>query len=280
MTNLLRKPNHGILRLVLHRDGKRTSIKDCFYHVPLQVLRPAYLDDSGMAYIYLLNPCGGVVAGDTYDVSITLQAEAEAYITTPSATKLYAATHLPARQNINFDLEENAVLAYMPEQTIPYADAAFHQRIEVHLASGARAFLGDILAPGRIARGESFQYRLYDTRLRIKNDQGDVLLEDHVRLQPGHQRLGELGMFEAYAYVASFYALGVDQTLSQHLTTDLQAVLGDEPHLLGSATELAHGGSAVRILSQTHRHASQALHMVWDIVRQQVQGCPAVASPM
>lgn len=280
MTNVLLKPNQGILRLVLHQDGKRTSIKDCFYHVPLQVLRPAYLDDSGMAYIYLLNPCGGVVGGDTYDISITVEAEAQAYITTPSATKLYSATHLPTRQKINFNLEKNALLAYMPEQTIPYADAAFDQRIEVHLAPGARVFLGDILAPGRVARGESFQYRSYDTRLLIKNDQGDILLEDHLRLQPKHQRLAELGMFEAYAYIASFYALGLDQTLSQHLTNDLQGALGDEPHLLGSATELAHGGLAVRILSQTHHHANQALHMVWDTVRQQVQGCPAVASQM
>ena len=164
---------------------------------------------------------------------------------------------------------EMAVITSAAEEGRSSGDFARSRKISVSSAGGTSELCQ-----------ESFQYRSYDTRLRIKNDQGDVLLEDHLRLQPKHQRLAELGMFEAYAYIASFYALGLDQTLSQHLTSDLQGALGDEPHLLGSATELAHGGLAVRILSQTHRHANQALHMVWDTVRQQVQGCPAVASQM
>ena len=277
MPSLLSKPNRGLLQLILQQVGKRTTIKDCLYHVPLQVLRPAYRDDSGMAYIYLLNPCGGVVGGDRFDLSITLQAGAQAYLTTPSATKLYAAPQQPARQTIAFTLETHSVLAYMPEQTIPFANAAFKQQIHLRMAPGACAFLGDILAPGRVARGEYFQYRAYDSHLRVDNIAGEALLEEHVRLRPQDQRLDGLGLYEGYAYLTSFYAFGLEQCLASRLTEHLQEQLGNDQHLLGSATELPQGGLAVRLLSHHHRHARQALYQVWDTVRQQVHGYPAAA---
>ena len=56
-----RRPNEGALRLVLRRVGQRTVLQECYFQVPLQVLRPLYLDDVGTAYVYLVSPCGGVV---------------------------------------------------------------------------------------------------------------------------------------------------------------------------------------------------------------------------
>ena len=277
MSEALRKPNQGILQLVLHRVGTRTAIKDCFYHVPLQVLRPVYLDDTGMAYIYLLNPCGGVVGGDTFNMSVTLEPDAHAYVTTPSATKLYGTIGLPAQQHMVFTLQAGSVLVYMPQQTIPFANAAFHQQIIVRLAPGSCAFLGDILAPGRVARGECFAYREFDSRLRVENANGDVILVDRTRLQPTGQPLDGLGLFEGYPYLGTFYALGADPSLLAPLSDQLHAMLACRQQLLCSATELACGGVAVRVLGEDHRGVSQALYDVWDRVRQHLFGYPAVA---
>ena len=44
-----RRPNEGALRLVLRRAGPRTVLQECYFQVPLQVLRPLYLDDMGTA---------------------------------------------------------------------------------------------------------------------------------------------------------------------------------------------------------------------------------------
>lgn len=277
MTSFLRKPNQGVLQLVLHQVGHRTTIKDCYYHVPLQVLRPAYRDDTGMAYIYLLNPCGGVLGGDHFDLSITLRDGAQAYVTTPSATKLYPSPQHPARQTISITLEPNTVFAYMPEQTIPFAGAAFQQRIHLHMAPGACAFLSDILAPGRVANGEYFQYHTYDSHLRVDTIAGEPVLEERIWLQPRHQRLDCLSMLEGYAYITSFYALGLEQSQATHLTDHLQDQLSNDQHLLGGASELSQGGLAVRLLSHDHRHASEALYTVWDTVRRHVHGYPAAA---
>src|SRR2546428_470617 len=87
-----------------------------YFQVPLQVLRPLYLDDVGTAYVYLVSPCGGVVGGDRYDMTVVLEAGAQACLTTPSATKLYATPGAPAQQRLDITLQARAVLEYLPEQ--------------------------------------------------------------------------------------------------------------------------------------------------------------------
>src|SRR5262249_56331930 len=96
-----RRPNEGVLCLVLRRAGQRTVLHDCYFQVPLQVLRPLYLDDVGTAYVYLVSPCGGVVGGDTYDISVVVEAGARACLTTPSATNPYPSPAAPAHTRLD-----------------------------------------------------------------------------------------------------------------------------------------------------------------------------------
>lgn len=271
-----RRPNDGVLHLVLQQTGRRTVVRDCYAHVPLQVLRPVYLDDTGTASIYLLNPCGGVVGGDTYRITVHLQPGARAHLTTPSATKLYATQAAVAQQCIDFTLDAGAVLTYLPEQTIPFAHAAFQQQITVRLGPDVCAFLGEILAPGRLARGEAFAYREYSSTLHVEDTQGKVVLVERMRLQPQQQPLQGLGLLEGYAYLGTFYALSSGAAIAPHLADDVHALLASRPRLLGSATQLAQGGLVVRLLAMDHTSVSQTLYDVWNVLHQRMLGYAAV----
>jgi urease accessory protein len=278
VSDLQRHPVEGILRLGLRCSGERTILYDCYARTPLRVLRPLYLDDTGMAYLYLLNPCGGVVGGDTYTLHITLDTGAQAYVTTPSATQLYATLHTPAEQYIDLILHPGTVLTYFPEQTIPFANAAFRQCITVRLGRDAFVFLGDILAPGRSARQETFAYREYDSRLWVETlCDGEVRLFDHMRLQPQHDPLSCLGLMEAYDYLGVFYALPGSGAIDPSLADRLHDALAQRPDLVGSASTLPYGGLAVRLLGRHHTPVRQALHTVWDLTRQALFGQPAAA---
>jgi urease accessory protein len=271
-----RRPNTGVLQLVLRQAGARTVIHDCYYHVPLQVLRPVYLDTQGTAYVYLLNPGGGVLGGDTYTLHITVEAGARAYLTTPSATKLYAAPEAVTQQHLDMTVQAGAVLTYLPEQTIPFANAAFQQRLTIRLGPGACVFLGDILAPGRLARGEQFAYREYESRMRLEDLHGDVIVVDHCRFQPHCQDLAGLGLLEGYTYLGTFYAVCQGTRLPSALAEHLHASLADRPRLAGSVTLLEHGGLAARLLGEDHDSVHHALCDLWRILYQHLCGCPAV----
>src|SRR5215471_1040738 len=271
-----RRPNEGVLCLVLRRAGQRTVLHDCYFQVPLQVLRPLYLDDVGTAYVYLVSPCGGVVGGDTYDMTIVVEAGARACLTTPSATKLYATPGAPAQQRLDITLQAGAVLEYLPEQIIPFAQAAFHQHTHVRLGAGACLLLMEIVAPGRLARGEAFAYRDYDASVCIENVHGCVLVRERTRLRPAWQRLDGPGLFEGYYYLGTFYALVEGTVLPTALVERVHALLAGHGRLMGSATRLEHGGMAVRVLGADHPAVSEGLHAVWDVVRRELLGYPAV----
>jgi urease accessory protein len=267
-----------MLQLVLRRVGARTVVQDCYYHVPLQVLRPVYLDATATAYVYLLNPGGGVLGGDTYTIVVTLEAGAHACLTTPSATRLYAAPGAATQQRVELTLHRGAVLTYLPEQTIPFANAAFQQHMTVRLGPGACVFLGEIVAPGRLARGERFAYREYCSSLRVEDAQGQVLLLERTRLQPQRQPLEALGLLEGYPYLGTFYALCAGTVLPGTLAEEVHTLLAGRQRLVGSATMLECGGVAVRLLGEEHQGLRQALYDTWETLRRQVPGYAMAAS--
>lgn len=266
----------GVVRLVLRHTAQRTVLHECYSQVPLQVMRPLYLDDVGTAYVYMLSPGGGVVGGDTYHITVVAEAGARVCLTTPAATRLYATLGAPASQRFDVTLHAGAVLEYMPDQTIPFAQAAFVQHMQVRLGAGACVIVRDLLAPGRLARGEAFAYHAYDTSLGITEASGQVLLYDHLRLRPGEQALDGVGMFEGYHYLGTLYALREGNPVAAAVFEQVQALLAAQAGLLGGVTQLAHGGLAVRLLGHDHASVQQALQGIWDLVRRALLGYPAV----
>jgi urease accessory protein len=209
-------------------------------------------------------------------MTVVMEPGARACLTTPSATKLYATRGTPARQQLALTLQAGAVLEYIPEQIIPFARAAFQQQTTVRLGAGACVLWMEIVAPGRLARGEVFAYRDYDSSVCIEAAAGQVLLRERTHLRPGWQRLDGPGLFEGYYYLGTFYALVEGVSLSAALAEQLHALLACRAGLLGSASLLAHGGIAVRVLGADHTTVSQALHEVWDVLRRALLGYPAV----
>ncbi len=277
VTGSRRSLNRGVVELGLRRSGPRTVVRDAYFRAPLQIMRPYYLDDSGTAYVYLLSPGGGVVGGDRYTIMITLEAGARACVTTASATKLYASPDSMARQRFEVNLQAGAVFEYLPEQIIPFARSAFHQDMTVRLGSGALAMLTEIVAPGRLARGEVFAYRDYDSGLSVTDARGRVLLRERTRLQPLRWGAGNgLGLLEGFNYLGTLYVLSESCGTPGELADDLHSLVADRQRCIGGASALARGGVVVRLLAEDHATVSRTLHAVWDRVRRCLLGYPAV----
>lgn len=269
--------NRGVVELSLRRSGPRTVVRDAYFRTPLQIMRPYYLDDSGTAYVYLLSPGGGVVGGDRYAITVTLEAGARACMTTASATKLYASPNRMARQRFEAILQAGTVFEYLPEQIIPFARSAFQQDMTVRLGSGALAVLTEIVAPGRLARGEAFAFCDYNSGLSVTDARGRLLLRERTRLQPSRWGDGSgLGLMEGFHYLGTLYVLGESCGAPGELADDLHGLVADRPRCIGGASALEQGGVVVRLLAADHATVSHTLHAVWDRVRRCLLGYPAV----
>ena len=81
------------------------------------------------------------MGGDRLTIDVDLGRGAHGCVTTPSATKVYRTTGEAAEQHVRLRLGPAATLEWLPDHTIPFADAALRQRIDVRLGVGARLIL-------------------------------------------------------------------------------------------------------------------------------------------
>ena len=138
---------HAELKL----DYTVSSGKTLVHHThsgPLRVLQSLYPEGDTVCHNVLVHPPGGLVGGDTLDLSVRLHAGAQALITTPGATRFYRSEGAVARQSTRIELHERARLQWLPLETICYDACHGENRLEPTLAPSAEMLGWDITALG------------------------------------------------------------------------------------------------------------------------------------
>lgn len=166
------------------RDG-RTYIPRQYHRGALTLLRPLYLSDDDEATVTIINPGGGYLGGDVYDIDIELAAGGAAIITTQSATRIYRTPREPATQNTHLRVEEGACLTYRPDELIAYADARYRQHTRAVVHPGATLIAEDVITPGWSPDGQLFRYERLHTTLDVVDPEGRLLVRDNLLLEPG-----------------------------------------------------------------------------------------------
>ncbi len=147
---------HGKLNLVYaHRQGTTALIHNS-HQAPLKVQRPFYPEGQEVCHSVILHTAGGVVGGDRLRCNFHLQPNAQALITTATASKIYRSNGTQARQSIEIQVDADACLEWLPQETIVFNGAIYRQDLRVELATGASWIGWEITRFGRSARGEKF----------------------------------------------------------------------------------------------------------------------------
>lgn len=181
------------------RDGK-TVLERQHASYPLKVLRPFELGD-GRALLQLLNVGPGLLAGDTYELDITVRGGAKVVLVNQSATKVHTMPPgTSARQTLHVTVEAGGELESYPGLVIPFvgSDAAF--TTIVALEEGSRFVSLESWAMGRVGRGELFAFRRLSSRFRVTLA-GKLVYADALELAP--EGLPLMGVTDGFPYLAS-----------------------------------------------------------------------------
>jgi urease accessory protein len=269
----------GVLLLRLEGDPsiKKTVIREQYCKVPLFIQRAMYLEETlpAMAYVYIISPSGGILQGDRYRIDITLSNNAFAHVTTQSATRIYKMERNFATQMVNVVVEEGSYFEYIPDQIIPFRNSRFYQAVELNVHDNATMIYSEMLVPGRVASGESFEYDICYIKTIARNQVGKLRFMDVVKLEPKKEDLrveGILGNFDVvgtvYIITREFYIKDLQQEINAKIA-------GLEGALSGGASILpAKQGIIVRILGKT---AGDVRNMIFEAVRisrNQIIGAP------
>ena len=144
---------HGKLNLVYANRQNSTQLIYNHHQAPLKIQRPFYPEGQQVCHSVILHTAGGIVGGDRLSSNFHLQASTQALITTAAASKIYRSNGLQARQNIDIQIDADACLEFLPQETILFNGANYRQDLRVELAPRG-SFLGwEITRFGRSARG-------------------------------------------------------------------------------------------------------------------------------
>jgi urease accessory protein len=244
------------------------------FTLPLQALEQMDLDGDGVATLLLLNPTGGILAGDRLDTDISLGPGSRVCLSTPSATRVYRSPGPAAVQRVTIDIARGAALEWMPDHLIPSPGARLRQATEIMLARDATLLYLDAWAVGRIARGEAWGFDLLDTTLLVR-DAVSPLLRERCVLSGGAGRDG-LGGTEGFGYVATFAAIRPGGEGWDDLARSLQADLdGRAADCRAAVTTLGRGGVLARLLCASAPALQSCTQALWARSRQGLLGLPA-----
>lgn len=269
----------GALLLRLEGDPsiKKTVIREQYCKVPLFIQRAMYLEETlpAMAYVYIISPSGGILQGDRYRIDITLSNNAFAHVTTQSATRIYKMERNFATQMVNVVVEEGSYFEYIPDQIIPFRNSRFYQAVELNVHDNATMIYSEMLVPGRVASGESFEYDICYIKTIARNQVGRLRFMDVIKLEPKKEDLrveGILGKFDVvgtvYIITREFYIKDLQQEINAKIA-------GLDGALSGGASILpAKQGIIVRILGKTAGDVRNMIFEALRISRNQIIGAP------
>ena len=265
----------GALSYQFEREGPRTVLTRSSCTSPWHHFPPSYLDDSGCAFTWLVNPSGGLVGGDHMSVEAQLHAHTHVVMTSPSANRVYRSLSEPAVQEVRLSIGPGARLEWAPEITIPFAGSRFRQSIHVELASGATVVLWDAMASGRVARQERWAFASLENEICIRATLGKSVIERY-RLVPG--LLPEsVGLVGSWDYVASLFIIGdaVDADVWTRLDSVLAATLEERPGLvLGAVSIPAGSGLAVKLVARSAPDLTAVREAMWAAIRKELWDLP------
>lgn len=179
---------------------------------------------------------GGLVDGDAIALQVDVR-DASALVTTQASTKIYRARgdSRGSSSVVRARVTGDALIAVVPDPVVPFAGARYQQRTKLSLDGGASAIVVDVLAAGRVARGERWAFSHVRTELEIVVDERCVA-RDATLLDERHGEIGKrLGRFEAIGTI----------TLVGPRTRELRARLHEEL----ASTTVVRGAAVVEAAS-------------------------------
>lgn len=282
----------GVLRLELAPSNGATRIVRSYSRVPLQVLKALYCDPArpDQAFLYLSSVAGGILQGDRLSVEVVARPGSRAHLTTQAMTKVYRMAHGYATQTVRLRAESGSYLEYLPDPTIPFRGARYHQELVLERAAGGTLLAWDILLPGRVASGEAFAYDIVCLRARglaaaertgsesCQTDEQTASIpllpsfQDTLLLEPAQRDPHATGVLGPFSVIGTLYVL----TDAVPVNT-LVAALGDaapaEPEtVLGASALPNEAGALARVLGTSSSGVQRALLAAWACVRRLLLG--------
>ena len=228
-------------------------------------------DANGVPYYFLINMGGGFVEGEQYQVTIDVNKDAHALVTTQTPTYVYKCEKGQlTQQNTSITLEEDSYLEYMADEVIPYLKSRYFQTSRIDMDKSAHLIYSDGVTAGWSHEDLPFQYHYFRNLTQIYQD-NELVYSDQTLLEPQKQDMFKLGYFEGWRNYNSLVMVSpaIDEAFVKALQKHLED-LNLESDFAISALDIP--GLVLRILGKTAEDNRRVIYACADYFRQEIHG--------
>lgn len=259
----------AILELSLQKINGKTCLLPKQRLGPLTVQRPFY-PEGDVCHVYVLHPPGGVVGGDRLKLAVNARPGSHGLITTPGAGKFYRSAGKTAQLQQQFNVAEDAVLEFLPLESIYFPATELSSKISVNLQLTSKFVSWEIHCFGLPVNNEDFTDGnvLLNTEVTVD---GKLLLHDKLKIDSlefgrtsGLRGNRVYGSFVVYSQMISDALLDTMQSLQAE--SGIAGVSCLEPCLL-----------VARYLGDSTEHAQIYFRKLWQMLRPIALGLDACA---
>lgn len=146
----------GVFHIRCEAESGRTILREREVSAPFHLSKPYWTGE--VLLVQSVNVTAGVFAGDRLSMAVSVEPGARVLFTAPSASRIHTMPAGEATLSQLYTVSAGGWLEVRPELFIPQAGCRYRQQTRVEVAAGGALFFAEMLAPGRVARGECFAY--------------------------------------------------------------------------------------------------------------------------
>ena len=251
------------------RAGTGTVLAAQTVRPPLHLAKTFHEND--WAVSLLTSPTAGLLEGDRIRLDCRVGEGARAAVLSPAACRVHAMGKGTAVVEQDIAVDASGCLDLWPAPLILQSGAALRQETSVRLAASASLLLTEIVMPGRVARGEAFQFSEWRSRLRIHREDALCAFEQF-RLRPGDGDAPDWRAVAPESSYASLHAFAPGLETPQPLVEALHA-LADGKGLRLGASPLRGNGLGIKLLAADGIILRQAILAVRLLLHERAGFC-------
>lgn len=169
-----------------------------------------------------------------------------------------------ATQIVNITVGEGCYFEYIPDQIIPYRNSRFYQEVTLNTHDNSTMVYSEMLVPGRVGSGESFEYDICYLKANAKNQNGELRFIDIAMLEPKKKSIRNFGVLEGFDVVGTVYIL-TETKYIRELNDQINSMIESLPKIYGGATILPkNSGVMIRLLGA---FATDVRNVIYEVVR-------------
>jgi len=262
------------LRLAFSFDGRRTILSERKHYGPLIIQKPFY-PEGEVCHVYLIHPPGGIVGGDELNLTVNVNNNAHALITTPAATKFYRGNGFEAKQVQHIDVLAGCKMEWLPQETIFFSGCEAKTKTIITLEDDAQFIGWEIICLGRPASKEIFDKGYCRQIIEVWRDKEPIVIERSL-LEGGDELLDETWGMQGFTVLGTMIVTSTDKTVLETVRKNIKEQNLNNVEIKLSST-LIKNVLICRVLANQAEIARESFISIWQALRLQVMQRSAVA---